>query len=52
MKQYSAPQIKDVVLHTESMMQTVSIKEDNMGAAEQTTSEKNLGVDIWNDNEE
>ncbi len=52
MKQYSAPQIKDVVLHTESMMQTASLKEGTMTASQQNTNEKGLGTDIWNNNED
>jgi hypothetical protein len=51
MKQYSAPLIKDVVLHTEQMMQTVS--KGNAGSASTlSTNEKGLGTDIWNDSED
>lgn len=50
MKQYSAPQIKDVVLHTEQMMQTVS-KGTKAPASTLSTNEKGLGTDIWNDKE-
>lgn len=51
MKQYSAPQIKDIVLHTEQMMQTVS--KGNPGSASTlSTNEKGLGTDIWNDSED
>jgi len=43
-------QIKDVVLHTEQMMQTVS--KGNAGSASTlSTNEKGLGTDIWNDKE-
>ena len=52
MKQYSAPQIKDVVLHTESMMQTASLKEDTLTPSQQNTNEIGLGTDIWNDKED
>ena len=51
MKQYSAPQIKDVVLHTEQMMQTVS-KGIPGSASTLSTNEKGLGTDIWNNNED
>ena len=51
MKQYSVPQITDIVLHTESMMQTASLKEDTMTASQQNTNEKGLGTEIWNDKE-
>lgn len=51
MKQYSAPQIKDVVLHTEQMMQTVS-KGNKAPASTLSTNEKGLGTDIWNNNED
>mgnify|MGYP000088619397 FL=1 len=52
MKQYSAPQVKDVVLHTEHVMQNVSLGNGSMRPSEQHTTEKQLGNDIWNDSEE
>lgn len=51
MKLYSAPQIKDVVLHTENIMFNASGGQGNMSAAQQSTNEKGLGTDIWNDKE-
>ncbi len=52
MKQYSAPQVKDVVLHTEHVMFNVSNERGPMTPAQQHTTEKQLGNDIWNDSEE
>jgi len=51
MKQYSAPILKQVVLHTEAMMQTASLGEGKVNAADMHTSEKSLGTEIWNDKE-
>ena len=52
MKQYSAPQVKDVVLHTEHVMQNVSLGNGSMTPGQQHTTEKQLGNDIWNDSED
>ena len=46
MKQYSAPQVKDVVLHTEHVMFDASKGNGSMTPGQQ------LGNDIWNDSEE
>ena len=51
MKLYSAPQIKDVVLHTENIMFNASGGQGNMSAGQQSTNEKGIGTDIWNDKE-
>lgn len=52
MKQYSAPQVKNVVLHTEHVMQDASKGNGSMTPAQQHSAEKQLGNDIWNDSEE
>lgn len=52
MKLYSAPQIIDVVLHTENIMFNVSGGQGNMSAGQQTTNDKGLGTDIWNNSED
>ena len=52
MKQYSAPQVKDVVLHTEHVMLEASKGNGTMTPAEQHSTEKQLGNDSWNDSEE
>ena len=56
MKQYSAPQVKDIVLQTEYVMQDSSFQigkgEGSTTGSGQSTNEKGLGVDIWKDNEE
>ena len=52
MKQYSAPQVKDVVLHTEHVMLDASKGNGSMTPAQQHTTEKQLGNDIWNDSKE
>lgn len=52
MKQYSAPQVKDVVLHTEHVMFDASKGSGTMNPDEQHSAEKQLGNDIWNDSEE
>ena len=52
MKQYSAPQVKNVVLHTEHVMLEASKGNGTMTPAEQHSIEKQLGNDIWNDSEE
>ena len=52
MKQYSAPQVKDVVLHTEHVMLDASKGNGSMTPAEQNPEEKQPGNDIWNDSEE
>ncbi len=56
MKQYSAPKLSDVILHTEQVMQTVSGEEvrkgtGKVGGAGFSTNDKGLGTDIWNDKE-
>ena len=52
MKQYSAPQVKNVVLHTEHVMLNASKGSGSMTPAEQHSTEKQLGNDIWNDSED
>ena len=56
MKQYSAPKLSDVILHTEQVMQTTSVEvpkgTGKVGGADFTTNEKGLGTDIWNDSED
>ena len=52
MKQYSAPQVNNVVLHTEHVMLDASKGNGSMTPAEQHSAEKQLGTDIWNDSEE
>ena len=52
MKQYSAPQVKNVVLHTEHVMFDASKGNGTMTPSEQHSTEKQLGNDIWNDSEE
>lgn len=55
MKQYSAPQIQDVVLHTEMMLNTSLEAKPGSGTmkpGQQHTPEQQLGSDIWNNNED
>ena len=52
MKQYSAPQVKDVVLHTEHVMLDASKGNVSMTPAQHHTTEQQLGNDIWNDSED
>lgn len=55
MKQYSAPQIQDVVLHTETMLSSSLEAKPGTGTmkpGQQHTPEQQLGSDIWNNNED